>query len=464
VNQIGIIGLGTMGAAIARNFARNNVKTAVYNRTTQVTNEFIETFQSEGPLTGFEDLARMVKSLEAPRKIMLFVTAGKATEAVISSLTELLEPNDIIVDGGNSNYKDTIIRTETLAKHKIEFIGCGVSGGEKGALEGPSLMPGGNPTAIQQVTPLLEKIAAKDFAGNPCVYAFEGIGSGNFIKTVHNGIEYAIMQLFADSYEILRKIYNLSAPEIADIFASFSKTKINGFLLETTIDVLRKKDNLNPDASLIDLVSDEAGAKGTGTWTVQHALEMAVPVPTIAAAVFARQLSASPEIRQIKAGIFAHKNSTSDTAFKLPSVDVFTKDLKQALWLCFIMIYTQGIHLLELTIAENNWNAPATEYLRVWQGGCIIRSEILTQLPTNEYLDEITPLIPDAHTSLNNLIQIAANFQLAIPSITATRDYVAYQSTPDLPTNLVQALRDAFGAHTFARKDKPGTFTEDWSS
>lgn len=459
MNQIGIIGLGTMGASLSRNLAHNNIAVAVFNRTFQVTQDFLSQHQSEGQISGFENLSDFVSSLESPKKIMLMVTAGPATDAVIDQLIPLLSPTDVIIDGGNSNYKDTIIRTQKLAEHQIEFVGCGVSGGEKGALEGPSLMPGGSVSALTNVLPILMKISAKDFQGEPCVYPFEGTGSGNFIKTVHNGIEYAIMQAYSDAYELLRKIYQLKPQGIAEVFRKFKNSDLDGFLLDTAIQVLEKPDTFNPDQSLIDYISDEAGSKGTGAWTSIEALELGVPAPSITAALYARQLSAHKDVRQLKQSMFI--KPLPDSQPKLP-LDVFTAKLEQALWVTVLASYMQGIHLLETAIHKNDWKAPTHEILRVWQGGCIIRSQMLKILPTSDHLDKIQPKLDPSLSALKDVLAESYSFAISVPVLAASFDYLNYQFTGNLPTNLIQGMRDAFGAHTYLRTDREGTFTENW--
>lgn len=444
-NQIAIIGLGTMGSSLARNFARNQISTAVFNRTPEVSDQFIANYKHEGPLYSYPDLPSLVASLEAPRQIILMVTAGKVTNAVIEQLIPLLDPDDTIIDGGNSNYLDTIARTELLAKHQLNFIGCGISGGEKGALEGPSLMPSGPKPALDRLIPLLEKIAAKDFSGNPCVHPFDGTGSGHLIKTVHNGIEYAIMQLLSDTYELLRKLNNLSAPEIAKLLESFKATELDGFLLDTAIQVLKKADTFNKDHFLINYISDQAGSKGTGTWTAQTALEYGVPIPIILAAVTARQLSADPEFR------------SQQPTFTVTSQKLDNADILNALWLSVAASYIQGIKLIDTVATFKNWNIQSKDYLRVWQGGCIIRSKMLTLLPF-----ESEPNISEKSTSLQNIILTAHQSGVSVPAFSATYDYLKYKTTANLPTNLVQGMRDCFGAHTYQRTDRQGTFTENW--
>jgi len=459
MNQIGIIGLGTMGANLSRNFASRQIKTAVFNRTTETTKEFIANFGGEGPLTGYETLKEFVESLELPRKIMLMVTAGPATDAVIEQLSELLSPNDIIIDGGNTNFKDTIRRTENLKSKQINFIGCGVSGGEKGALEGPSLMPGGDLLVLEQVMPSLEQIAAKDFNGNPCVHPFEGIGSGNLIKTVHNGIEYGIMQILADAYEVLRKVYNLKPEGIAGIFKDFNRSELNGFLLEIAIQVLEKPDTFNQSEKLINLISDEAGSKGTGAWTVEAALEYGVPVPTLAASLFARQLSAWPEQRLKDKALFPRP--LADQIAKDP-LDIFTAKLEQAVWLSCMISFIQGIRLIDEVSLKNNWGVNTSDVVRVWQGGCIIRTQLLKYFPLVENGQLLESKFPVTANSLAYICSTATKFGVATPALSNSFDYMAYSTDPSLPTNFVQGLRDCFGAHTYKRNDRDGVFTENW--
>jgi 6-phosphogluconate dehydrogenase len=459
MNQIGIIGLGTMGANLARNFARNQIKTAVYNRTTEVSKNFITEYGSEGPLVAYDNLNEFIQSLESPKKIMLLVTAGSATEAVIQQLSELLSPEDIIIDGGNTNFKDTIRRTDQLKAKKINFIGCGVSGGEKGALEGPSLMPGGDLKVLEKIMPLLEKIAAKDFSGNPCVHAFEGVGAGNLIKTVHNGIEYAIMQVLADAYEVLRKVYNLKPDGIAEIFANFNRSELNGFLLETAIQVLKKEDTFNQNDYLINYISDEAGSKGTGAWTVETALEYGVPTPSIAAALFARQMSGYPEQRLKDK---KHYSRPLIDQIQKDPIDVFVTKLEQAVWMASISSFIQGLRVIDEVSLKNNWGLYTGDAIRVWQGGCIIRTQLLKYFPLVENGHLLEPKLSTAANSLAYVISNATKFGVSIPALSASYDYVAYSTDPNLPTSFVQGLRDCFGAHSYKRNDRDGVFTENW--
>jgi len=450
-STIGLIGLGTMGAALSRNLASRGILTSVFNRTYKRTQELLLE-HPDSNIIGFEKVEDFVHSLDLPRKVILMVNAGGAVNNTIELIFPLLDAGDTIIDCGNSNWRDTIKWEEDLKPMGINFIGCGVSGGEEGALLGPSIMPGGDPTAVNSILPILEQIAAKDFNGNPCVTNVGLAGAGHFVKMVHNGIEYAMMQGLAEIYDVLR--YNdYSNYEMVSIFENFNDGNLKSFLLEVTVEVLRTKDNL-ADGYLVDIISDQAGAKGTGKWTVESALELGAPVPNISAALSARMISAT--------GVhFGYrKNERNVERRKLSKTEI--SELQQVLESVFLTSYIQGLNLISFANINFRWNIDLHEVTRIWQGGCIIRSLMLEDI-MYKYFDVST-----AHgLEMPNLKLVWQNLGVSTPVISSTLAYIqAITINRDFgkkhPTNLIQAQRDYFGAHTYQRIDRDGTFTGGW--
>lgn len=444
--KIGLIGLAVMGANLARNIANKKIPIIVFNRTTEKTENFIKKSGNKF-LTGEKNLKNFIEKLELPRKIILLIQAGEAVDTVIKQLTPLLQKNDILIDCGNSHFKDTERRQKELDKKHIHFIGCGISGGEKGALNGPSIMPGGNFKAWQKIKPILEKIAAipAEQAGifsKPCVAYIGPSGAGHFVKIVHNGIEYGIMQLIAETYDIFKTLTKFSNQKISKIFRSWNKNK-NLFLLEITAKILSRKDNL------IDFIKDSAGQKGTGKWTVEEAQNIGVAMPTISSAVDARILSGNLTLRAANRSL-----QTKKSAQKIP--ENFTQIIKDALFSSIFYTYLQGFELLKKAGKEYKWNLNLNEIARVWQGGCIIRSN---------YLKNFQKLKPPSTFEQKNwrlTVSIATNQAIPIPAISATLAYHDSIQKKHLPQNLIQAQRDFFGSHTYERIDKKGIFHTEW--
>ena len=464
-SEIGLIGLATMGANLARNIANNKFKISVFNRTTEKTTKFIEKYGNEY-LIGEEKLKDFVKSLKAPRKIILLVKAGWPVDAFIDKLTPLLDKGDLIIDGGNSNYKDTQKRIETLKEKGIEFLGCGVSGGEEGALNGPSLMPGGSKKAYNKVSKILNKIAAKDFKGNPCVTYIGNNGAGHYVKTVHNGIEYGVMQMIAEAYEIFRSVYKLKAPEIAKIFKNYNRGKLKSYLFEITAEVLDRKDEYK-NGYLIDYILDKAGQKGTGRWTAIDALERAVALPTVTEAVFARITSGEKDTRKRLSKIY----SKSKVKNKIP-LNKFISKLGDALYAGMLSSYAQGYHLIQKTAEEEGWEIDLSEVSRIWEGGCIIRADILNFLHKayaknqNKHLFEIKDISNGMIKTIPKLREICAFAQIngvAIPALSSSLAYFEMMTNENSSANLIQGLRDYFGAHTYERIDKKGSYHTEWN-
>lgn len=463
--QIGVVGLGVMGANVARNFANHKIITAVYNRTTEVTEEFNKEFGNDC-LLATSSLQDFVNSLESPRKILLMVTAGPAVDAVIAELIPLLAKDDIIIDGGNSLFSDTQKRTAMLVEKNLRYLGMGISGGEEGALNGPSMMAGVPEFAIPNsqfgmVKELFEKIAAKDFAGGSCLGWFTGPGSGHYVKMIHNGIEYAVMQLIAETYQFLRKGQGLSADEIGEIFAQWQKGKMSSYLIDITAQVLVKKDENG--TNLVDNIKDKAGQKGTGQWTVQDAFQRGMPIPSIATAVEARQVSSFFETRNALARQY---NWLVKKENKLTP-----EKLENALHAAIVVAYVQGLTLIQAAAAEQKWQIDLSEVITVWQGGCIIRAELLKDLvnwvkaPAGQHL----LAVPGIQNALQNgqadwqaLLIAGVENNVALGCYQATYQYLLGMVETQGSANLIQGLRDYFGAHTYERLDKEGVFHSQW--
>lgn len=467
-SKIGIIGLAAMGANLARNFSNKKIPVSIFNRTNEKTAEFIKSFGNEF-LYPANSLPDFVSALEKPRKILLLVKSGAAVDEVIAELTPLLEKDDIVIDMGNSHYRDT----ESRRSKNIDlfhFTGCGISGGEEGALNGPSLMFGGTEYEWEIMKPFLETIAAKDFSGNPCVSLLGPESCGHYVKMVHNGIEYAIMQSIAEAYQILTLLFSMPASQIGQVFDSFNRSKLKSYLFETASAVLAKPDDKG-SGNLVDKVLDKAEQKGTGIWTVMDAMEKGVPVPTIAEAVMSRIISGDKEKRVKIASSFG-------TGFKRENVnlDEFIHFLDDALFTVMICSFAQGIELLEKAGEEYKWDISIPEILRIWQGGCIIRASILKTLEKcyrehaaspNTHLFELPETISNLKGNTGNLrkvVETAVRNKVPVPALASAIAYFDGMTEEKSGANIIQALRDAFGAHNYERIDVPGKFSSNWYS
>lgn len=470
--RFGIIGVGTMGGNLARNFAQHAISTVVYDRSYEKTEQFITAFGSE-LLTGQKSLADFVASLEQPRKILLMVTAGDPVDAVIAELTPLLVAGDSIIDGGNSLFSDTLRRTELLARQEIVFMGMGISGGEEGALHGPSMMMGGitddklsitNKGSVGELRSMLEKIAARDFEGKACLGWFGGAGSGHYVKMIHNGIEYAIMQLIAETYQFLRKVHQLPADQIGAVFAEWHKGKLNSYLIDITAKVLQKHDDADA-GFLIDKIKDQAGQKGTGQWTVQDAFGRGIPVPSIVTAVEARQISSFRSIRQQLSQTYKVASMSADSTFTY-------SQLEEVLYSGIVLCYIQGLTLIATTAKEEGWNIDLSEVIRIWQGGCIIRATLLTDISAwlkNTNAVSHLLAVPAVQQVLSTLmpqwkqfLTIAIHANLPLVGYQGTYQYFLAMTEANCSANLIQGLRDFFGAHTYERLDREGIFHTQW--
>ncbi len=456
--KIGLIGLGVMGQNLALNIERNGFPIAVYDREAPVLDAFIAR-ESGKQILGAHTPEEFVRSLERPRKIILLVKAGDPVDWTINLIKPFLDPGDIIIDGGNSNFKDTGRRQQELMAAGLFMIGSGTSGGEKGALLGPSLMPGGDPQAYEQIRPIWQAIAAQVPDG-PCVTYIGPGGSGHFVKMVHNGIEYGDMQLIAEAYGIMRDGFGLSTDEMADIFDEWNRGDLESYLIEITAKILRVKDP-QTGKPLVDLVLDKAGQKGTGKWTSQIALDLGVPIPTIDAAIVARVLSSQKDAR-----VEASQQIGAGTSGRF---EAFSEKLKgyihDALYAAKICSYAQGMNLIKAGSDEFKWNINLSEIARIWQGGCIIRAKFLGKIK-EAYLrtPNLSSLLLDAefNSKMNQAqsgwrIVVSTAMQQGLPvlAMSSSLGYFDMYRAADLPLNLTQAQRDFFGSHTYERVDKP---------
>lgn len=465
-SQIGVIGLAVMGENLARNLSRF-FTTSVYNRTVDVTMKFMEQYSSSSTLVGYPDLKSFVLSLERPRKMILMVKAGAPVDSVISELLPFLELGDIIIDWGNSHYKDTVRRSRALHERGIEYVGCGISGGEEWALNGPSIMPGCSEAVWKQIEPILTPIAAKDFSGGACVSHIGNEGAGHYVKMVHNGIEYAIMQMIAEAYETFRKVYHLSAPQIGAIFEEYNTGILDSYLIEITGKVLMKKDDFT-ERFVIDMILDRAGAKGTWLWTSVDALESGMSVSSIVEATFARMVSSDKPLRTTLGKEYEFEHTTS------LSLQEMRMKMEYTLYLGMLFAYAQGLALIRARSIEYGWQVNLAEVTRIWQGGCIIRSQILTFL-TDAYTAEadvphifgLAPIhdaIEDHLATYQQILSILIQSNIATPALSSALQYFYQMVTVDSSANMIQGLRDYFGAHTYERNDREGVFHTDWSA
>ena len=463
--NIGVVGLAVMGSNLARNLASRTGNTvAVYNRSPERT----RLLTSEHPEAGFvasETIEDFVASLQKPRTAIIMVQAGRGTDAVIDQLTALFEPGDIIVDGGNADFHDTIRREKAVRATGVNFVGAGISGGEEGALKGPSIMPGGSVEAYKTLGPILESIAAV-VDGVPCVTHIGTDGAGHFVKMIHNGIEYADMQLIAEAYDLLRKVGGHSPAAIADVFTEWNSGDLESYLIEITAEVLRQVD-AKTGKPFVDIVLDEAGSKGTGVWTVQNALDLGVPVGGIAEAVFARAVSSHPEQR---AAFRARIEARPEIAVV---GNTFQDDVRQALYASKVVAYAQGFDAIIAGAGKYGWEIDKGAIATIWRGGCIIRAQFLNRIVDAYANDPSIPTllvdpyfaqaVADGESAWRRIVSTAALSGIPVPGFAAALSYFDSLASERLPAALVQGQRDFFGAHTYKRVDLPGTFHTLWS-
>jgi len=464
--NIGVVGLAVMGSNLARNLAsRSGNKVAIYNRSVEKTNDLVAN-HPEANFIASDSIDEFVASLAKPRIAIIMVQAGFATDAVITALSDRFEKDDIIVDGGNALYTDTIRREKEVSAKNIHFVGAGISGGEEGALNGPSIMPGGSKEAYEQLGPILRSIAAVA-EGEACVTHIGSDGAGHFVKMIHNGIEYADMQLIAEAYDILRQAGGLNPIEISRVLTDWNAGELESYLIEITAEVLAQVDQKTGEP-LVDVILDAAGSKGTGVWTVQSALDLGTPVSGIAEAVFARSLSSQAAQR---AG--APEYSAGDTVWEIADQGAFIEDVRKALYASKIVAYAQGFDAIRAGAIENNWDINLGEVAKIWRGGCIIRAQFLNRI-SDAYKQDSKLLsllfdgyfikaIEDAAGAWRQVVSKASLAGIPIPAFASSLSYFDGLRSERLPAALVQGQRDFFGAHTYKRVDMPGTFHTLWS-
>jgi len=465
--SFGVIGLAVMGENLALNVESRGFPVAVYNRTSSKTEEFMAKRASDKNVTAAYSLEEFVKTLARPRKILVMVKAGKPVDIVIDQLKPLLESGDMIIDGGNSLYEETERRTKDLEATGLGFVGMGVSGGEEGALHGPSLMPGGTDTAYQELEPILTKIAAQVDDG-PCVTYIGPGGAGHYVKMVHNGIEYGDMQLIAEAYDLLKHGLGLDHKQLHQVFSEWNTTdELNSFLIEITADIFKY---IDPDTNqpLVDLILDSAGQKGTGRWTVVSSLELGVPIPTMYAAVNARVISSYKHER-----VAAAKELIGTTGKYEGDSQAFINKVRDALYCSKMCSYAQGMALLGKASEEFNYNLNLAETARIWKGGCIIRAGFLDKiknafnenpkLPNLLLAPEFKQTILDRQEAWRDVLVASNQLGIPVPAFSASLDYFDSYRRDRLPQNLTQAQRDYFGAHTYQRTDKEGVFHTEWA-
>ncbi len=463
--HFGMIGLGTMGRNLVLNIADHGIAVCGYDRNPDQQKRLLEEGTGK-PVQAAASMPEFVNSLSVPRRIMMLVPAGKIVDAVIDEIAPLLQPGDILIDGGNSHYTDTDARIERLKPTGIHFTGMGVSGGEDGARLGPSMMPGGNADGYAELKNILEKIAAQTDEG-PCV-TFIGNGSaGHYTKMVHNGIEYAIMQLISEVYAVLKNVAGLNNDELQQVFADWDKGRLQSFLIEITAKVFLQPDDKDTSKKLVDAILDRAGQKGTGMWTSNSAMELHVPTPTINDAVTARDISVyKTERLQVE---------TYRTTAGVAAADkqLLVQQLQDALYFGIVTSYIQGLHLLRKASETYNYQINIAEVVRIWKGGCIIRSVLLNDIRkayvnnpslSNLLLDKdfYQQFISNRH-SLVQVLKVAMDHHIGTPCLASSLGYADMMSTGRLPSNLIQAQRDYFGAHTYERTDAPGSFHTNWN-
>ena len=463
--HFGLTGLATMGANLARNVAHHDIPVAVHNRTTSRMEKFMEEHGSEGPLAGYASTEEWIGALERPRVLMSMVQAGPATDAVIEEILPHLDSGDVLIDGGNANFRDTQRRHDAAAEHGVNFLGTGVSGGEEGALNGPSIMPGGDREPYDEsVKPIFEAIAAQ-VDGTPCCTYVGPDGAGHFVKMVHNGIEYADMQLIAESYDLLRNGAGLEVPQIAEHFRKWNESELESFLIEISARVLAKTDDATGQP-LVDVILDAAEQKGTGRWTAQNALELGVPLTGITEAVFARTLSALKAEREAAAERLAGPSaSTSDG-------DQLAHDLEHALYASKIVSYAQGFAQMAAASSDEGWNVDLGSMATIWRGGCIIRARFLDRIreaydrqPNLANLmmaDFFADALEEAQDPWRRVVARAAELGIPTPAFSSSLAYYDGYRRARGPASLIQGLRDLFGAHTYRRVDRDGTFHVRW--
>jgi 6-phosphogluconate dehydrogenase len=462
--HIGVTGLGVMGRNLARNFARHGYAVALHNRTASRVTDIVDQFGHEGTFIPSQTAAEFVQALQKPRRLVIMVNAGAATDAVIDEFAPLLEPGDMLIDGGNAHFHDTRRREAALKQRSLHFVGMGVSGGEEGALLGPSIMPGGSQESYASLGPMLETISAH-VDGTPCCTHIGPDGAGHFVKMVHNGIEYADMQLIAEAYDLLRHAIARTPAEDAQTFRTWNTGRLNSYLIEITAEVLAHTDQ-NTGQPFVDIVLDQAEQKGTGRWTVQDALDLGVPVSGIAEAVFARSLSGHADLRQAARDLPGPRPAPSEHS-------EFADQVEQALYASKLVSYAQGWNMMDVGSREYGWRIDLGQMATIWRGGCIIRAKFLdriraayqanAELPTLLTDADFVKEIEQAQDAWRNVVATAARLGVPVPGFSAALAYYDALRAERLPAALIQGLRDYFGAHTYRRTDRDGVFHTLWA-
>ncbi|WP_449620330.1 NADP-dependent phosphogluconate dehydrogenase [Robertmurraya sp. Marseille-Q9965] len=463
--QFGVIGLAVMGKNLAMNIESRGYSVSVYNRSREKTDEMLKEVEGRN-FVGTYTMEEFVESLEKPRKIMLMVKAGGPTDATIEQLKPLLDKGDIVIDGGNTFFVDTQRRNKELSELGIHFIGTGVSGGEEGALKGPSIMPGGQKEAYELVAPIFQDISAK-VNGEPCTTYIGPDGAGHYVKMVHNGIEYGDMQLISESYFLLKNVLGLSADELHEVFADWNKGELDSYLIEITADIFKKKDS-DTGKPMVDVILDTAGQKGTGKWTSQSALDLGVPLPIITESVFARFISAMKEERVAASKVL---NGPAIQTFA-GDRKAFIESVRKALYMSKIVSYAQGFAQMRAASDEYGWDLQYGDIAMIFRGGCIIRAQFLQKIKDaydrdaglkNLLLDPyFKGIVENYQTALREIIGVAVQNGIPVPCFASALAYYDSYRTETLPANLLQAQRDYFGAHTYQRVDKEGIFHTEW--
>jgi 6-phosphogluconate dehydrogenase len=464
--DIGLVGLAVMGQNLVLNMESRGFTVAAYNRTAERTREFVDGTAAGKKVLGVYSLQELVAALKKPRRIMIMVKAGKPVDETIDALAPLLEKGDILIDGGNSFFQDTIRRAKALEAKGLQYIGTGVSGGEEGALHGPSIMPGGQREAYAAVEPILKAISAK-VDGEPCCTYIGADGAGHYVKMVHNGIEYGDMQLISEAYTLMKDTLGMSHPEMHETFAEWNRGELDSYLIEITADILGKTD---PETGkpLVEMILDRAGQKGTGKWTSQSALDLGIAAPTIAEAVFARCISAVKEERVAASA----KLAGPQAPFKGKRQE-FVESIRQALYASKICSYAQGFALMRAAAAEYGWKLANGEIAMIWRGGCIIRAKFLGKIKEafdrdpdlkNLLLDPyFSGIVQESQERWRQVVATAVQMGVPIPAFSSAITYYDSYRSARLWANMIQAQRDYFGAHTYERVDRAGSFHTEWT-
>ncbi|WP_203624465.1 NADP-dependent phosphogluconate dehydrogenase [Lacticaseibacillus sp. 866-1] len=465
---IGVIGMAVMGKNLALNIESRGYTVAIYNRTGSKTKKVVED-HPEKKLVPSYTVEDFVNSLEKPRRIIMMVKAGAGTDAVIAELLPLLDKGDVLIDGGNTFFEDTMRRSAELDKSGINFIGMGVSGGELGALRGPSLMPGGQKEAYDLVAPILEQIAAKaDEDGKPCVTYIGPNGAGHYVKMVHNGIEYGDMELIAESYNVMRNMLGMSVDEIAGVFKKWSEGELSSYLIDITADILTRKDDLGSGKPIVDVILDAAGNKGTGKWSSQSAAELGVPQSVITESLYARYISAMKDERVAASKVLPKPVGNVKFENREETIEL----IRKALYFSKLMSYAQGFEQMRVASEHYNWNLQYGELAQIWRAGCIIRAKFLqnitdafTKQPDLKNLlldDYFKDIAKNYQESVRDLVGFATKAGVPVPGFMAAISYYDSYRSEVLPANIIQAQRDYFGAHTYQRTDREGIFHYSW--